>query len=320
MAIYRPIRISYWQDGFVLDLTPEEKFFYLYLLTNSKTTQCGIYKLPMQVVQLETGYNKETVMKLISKFIEYKKIKYSEETGEVYILNWIKYNPVNNANIIKRVFSELSEVKSREFFDEFCKGLPRGLQGATKGLIRGYQAPTKEPTPTPTSTSSPTSTSEPTPTIADDADESESVDNSECENPEAEEEALVVPYKKIKEEWNRICTGYPQVTQITKKRKIHIKARWKQHGKDMTIFTNAFGKLQNSLFCKGENDRAWIASFDWLMGDDTNMVKVLEDKYKNKSIPVQQHRPNAFHNFKQDPLPYSEKELNEMLKKINGLQ
>lgn len=37
MAVYRHIHIDYWQDGFVLDLTPEEKYFYIYLMTNSKT-------------------------------------------------------------------------------------------------------------------------------------------------------------------------------------------------------------------------------------------------------------------------------------------
>lgn len=46
MAVFRQIHIDFWQDGFILDLTPEEKYFYLYLMTNSKTTQCGVYELP----------------------------------------------------------------------------------------------------------------------------------------------------------------------------------------------------------------------------------------------------------------------------------
>lgn len=41
MAKYRAIQVDFWEDGFVLDLTPEEKYFYLYLLSNSRTTQCG---------------------------------------------------------------------------------------------------------------------------------------------------------------------------------------------------------------------------------------------------------------------------------------
>ena len=51
MAVYRHIHIDYWQDGFVLDLTPEEKYFYIYLMTNSKTSQCGIYELPKRIIK-----------------------------------------------------------------------------------------------------------------------------------------------------------------------------------------------------------------------------------------------------------------------------
>ena len=76
MAAYRHIHIDYWQDSFVLDLTPEEKYFYIYLMTNSKTTQCGVYSLHNRIMETETGYNRETVEKLIQRFIEYKKIYY----------------------------------------------------------------------------------------------------------------------------------------------------------------------------------------------------------------------------------------------------
>ena len=63
MSIYRHVHINYWQDAFILDLTPEEKYFYVYLLTNSKTKQCGIYELPMRIIETETGYNRENIDK-----------------------------------------------------------------------------------------------------------------------------------------------------------------------------------------------------------------------------------------------------------------
>jgi hypothetical protein len=65
VAIYRQVHVDFWQDGFVLDLTPEEKYFFLYLMTNSKTTQSGIYELPKRIIETETGYNRETVEKLL---------------------------------------------------------------------------------------------------------------------------------------------------------------------------------------------------------------------------------------------------------------
>lgn len=112
MAIYRQIQTTFWQDAFVLSLTPEEKYFYIYLMTNSKTKQCGIYELPLQIAQIETGYNRETVIKLIQKFIEHGKIAFDWENCEIAIRNWAKYNPVSNPNVEKCVKRELSEVKN----------------------------------------------------------------------------------------------------------------------------------------------------------------------------------------------------------------
>jgi hypothetical protein len=118
MAVYRQIQITYWQDKFVLKLTPEEKFFYIYLLTNSKTKQCGIYELPLEIIQVETGYNRETVIKLIQKFIDYNKIKYDWENEEVFLLNWIKHNPITNINVKKCVIKELQDVHNRNMIPD----------------------------------------------------------------------------------------------------------------------------------------------------------------------------------------------------------
>ncbi|EEM28079.1 TPA: MolR family transcriptional regulator [Bacillus thuringiensis] len=52
MAVYRNVQVNFWQDEFILDLTPEERYFYIYLLTGTKTKQCGIYILPKRVAEL----------------------------------------------------------------------------------------------------------------------------------------------------------------------------------------------------------------------------------------------------------------------------
>ncbi|MDM5187316.1 DnaD domain protein [Bacillus sp. DX4.1] len=121
MAVYRNVQVNFWQDDFVLDLTPEERYFYIYLLTCSKTTQCGIYPLPKRLAEMETGYNRETVEKLLQRFIEYGKILYDAETKELYIQNWLRYNPVTNTNVEKCVLRELKAVKSKEFVHMFLQ-------------------------------------------------------------------------------------------------------------------------------------------------------------------------------------------------------
>lgn len=115
MSKYRQVQVGFWQDGFVLDLTPEEKYFYIYLMTNSKASQIGIYELPKRIIETETGYNRETVEKLLKRFIEYKKIQYNDSTKEIMIMNWVRHNWNNSPKVVARVEHELNSVKHIPF-------------------------------------------------------------------------------------------------------------------------------------------------------------------------------------------------------------
>jgi len=118
MAVYRQVHVSFWQDPFIVELTPEEKYFYLYLMTNSKTKQCGVYEISKRVMELETGYNRETVDKLLKRFIEYGKAQYNEITKEIFLINWLRYNLISSPKVIKCIQKELKEVKCIDFVNE----------------------------------------------------------------------------------------------------------------------------------------------------------------------------------------------------------
>ena len=115
MAKYRAIQTNFWEDGFVLDLTPEEKYFYLYLLSNNNTTQCGCYELPYRVIEMQTGYNRETVEKLIQRFIEYGKIEYSIATKEILVKNWHKFNFTKSPKVESCIIKEVKNIKNTDF-------------------------------------------------------------------------------------------------------------------------------------------------------------------------------------------------------------
>lgn len=87
-------------------------------------------------------------------------------------------------------------------------------------------------------------------------------------------------YSDIVNEYNFICTRLPKVERITSNRKKHIKARLSNSSREtMTI---VFHKANASDFLCGNNDRGWMADFDWLIQNDSNMVKVIEGKYDNR--------------------------------------
>lgn len=113
MAIFRKVHVTFWRDEFVEGLTPEQKFFYLYLLTNDRTTQCGIYEITTKQMCYDTGYNEDTIKKLISFFIDIGKIKYSVITKEMALKNWGKYNDSNSPKVRACIEKELLKVKDR---------------------------------------------------------------------------------------------------------------------------------------------------------------------------------------------------------------
>ena len=130
MAKYRFIQTDFWEDGFVLDLTPEEKYFYLYLLSNSRTTQCGCYELPYKVIEMQTGYNRETVEKLMQRFVDYGKIEYLVETKEILIKNWHKFNFSKSPKVMNCILKEIKNIKNKsfkEYLNTVCIGYGYGI-------------------------------------------------------------------------------------------------------------------------------------------------------------------------------------------------
>lgn len=93
-------------------------------------------------------------------------------------------------------------------------------------------------------------------------------------------EKELVPYETIRDRFNEICTSLSKVISITEKRKAKIKARWDEL-KTVEAFENLFYLTEQSDFLCGRG-KEWRCSFDWLMMNDTNYIKVLEGNYKNQ--------------------------------------
>ena len=117
MAGYRNISVSFWTDSKVDDeFTPEDKYFYLYLMTNPHTSICGCYEISMKQMERETGYNTDTVKRLIQRMQEeHNVIRYSAETKEILLLNWWKFNWSKSEKVKNAVVSVSEHIKHEPF-------------------------------------------------------------------------------------------------------------------------------------------------------------------------------------------------------------
>lgn len=117
MASYRNISINFWTDSKVDDeFTPEDKYFYLYLLTNPHTSLCGCYEISMKQMERETGYNADTIKRLIERMEKtHRVIRFSADTKEILILNWYKFNWSKSEKVRSAIATAIEYIKNESF-------------------------------------------------------------------------------------------------------------------------------------------------------------------------------------------------------------
>lgn len=128
MAHYRSIEMSFWTDQKICDLfSPLEKLVYLYLLTNPATSICGCYEISMRKISFETGIERDDLEAIMNCLIGHDVIRYSKETSEVLIINWIKYHNEGGSGKVKTaIMKGVADVKNPEF-KQFLIGYMEGI-------------------------------------------------------------------------------------------------------------------------------------------------------------------------------------------------
>ena len=127
MALYRTIQLSFWTDSKVVDdFTPEDRYFYLYLMTNPHTTLCGCYEISIRQISTEIGYTKDVVERLIDRMENlHDVIRYNQDAKELLILNWHKYNWTKSPKLRPAIMSSIEKVKTPEFTEYLLKQIEK---------------------------------------------------------------------------------------------------------------------------------------------------------------------------------------------------
>lgn len=76
--------------------------------------------------------------------------------------------------------------------------------------------------------------------------------------------------------WNRNRGNLPKVESFTDSRRKKVKSRINQ-GITLEQFTEAVIACRTKPFLRGENDRGWTATFDWLITNDRNIERALNE-------------------------------------------
>lgn len=122
----RVVNPAFWDDDMVSEnFTPEDKYFFLTLLTSKYTNQLGIFHLPVKKIAFDMGYSVESVRNLIDRFAnKYHRIFWSQETSEVAIKNYLRHSIVSGGKPVRDcLIKEEREVVDKELVIDIVKHL-----------------------------------------------------------------------------------------------------------------------------------------------------------------------------------------------------
>ena len=138
MAKFRQIQTSFWSNTYIQEeMTAEDKYFYLYLMTNEFTTQIGIYSITKKQMAFDLGYSMESVTALLQRFETYHKlIKYDVESREIILLKWAENNlNIGGKPVQDLIKKEIKQVKNKDFLALMYSSCPENSLKNFIGLL-----------------------------------------------------------------------------------------------------------------------------------------------------------------------------------------
>ncbi|KKR00147.1 MAG: Phage replication protein [Candidatus Woesebacteria bacterium GW2011_GWB1_39_12] len=106
---YRKINSNFWEDGYILGLSNEEKLLFLYLFTNSKVNMVGIYELPDVIICSSLGASIEQLSIMKEKL--QKDNKYAFYKGWVFVNNFSEHNHFSTVtNVLETYLKDFNAI------------------------------------------------------------------------------------------------------------------------------------------------------------------------------------------------------------------
>lgn len=290
MAGYFTVDNAFWSDPDIADnYTPEDKYFYLYLLTCPNANISGCYEISLKKMSYDTGYSTETIERLLDRFINiHRVIDYDRATKELLVCKWAKYHWTKSPKYITALKKKISDIKSakfKEFLTSTCKNLENSYEKETVWIPYQYGMDTSF------TFSYSYSLSSPEPSIEKEIGVQGEEEKQEDLVPVKKSDDFAAKAKEVIAAWNSEST-LPEVKRCSpdSERGKMLIARIKEYGVDEVI--SAVRLAGNSKFLL---DAAWF-DFSWFVKPN-NFIKVLEGKYNRQGGKGNGTTGNMFYDY-----------------------
>ncbi len=117
MATYRQIHVKIWASPDFQKLSPNGKFIFIYLFSNSHRSESGVYRITPKTISNETDIPVAEVEKALQEIMDINLIKYDFEQNIVWVINAVKYQKLS-PNEVRGIYKNIFSINH-----EYCKEL-----------------------------------------------------------------------------------------------------------------------------------------------------------------------------------------------------
>lgn len=317
MKTYAKISPRFWtgETGRQLRRCPEAQVVAMYLCTAPMANMIGVYYLPISYISADTGLSMEGALEGLRRVSEVGFCTYDEQSEFVFVhemASWQIGETLkefdNRGGKVLSLLKECPKPLARAFSERYKKNYAIDF---SEWLESPFEAPSK-----PVAVAVAVTVAE---AVAEGAGLSDAEAERRPDRPSAdsslpdfvEEPAggaslALVPEntvkvgtrmrcepEKVRQIYNELLPELPECTMLTKTRRSHIEARFRQLAKEegfttsdevLDGFRDFFTSVRSSPFLMGLKDpgkgrtKAFRANLDWLM-TESNFVKVCEGRY-----------------------------------------
>ena len=263
MARYRKIDTRIWNDAKFREMTERGQLAFLFALTHPNMTMLGAMRSTIPGLAAEYGHNatekafREAFQEGLSKGMA----KHDEKASFFWFPNFLKYNKPESPNVVRtwtEAFDMLPECAMKAELFQHLKAFVEGLSEAFREAFAEAFAKAM-----------PNQEQEQEPEQEQEKALYSQLEKSEVQNPRPDIFVTV---------WNENRGNLPKVLELSSDRRKKLQSRFR-NGLTIDRFTEAVRLCAMTPFLAGVNERKWRADFDWLIENDTNLLKVLEGKY-----------------------------------------
>lgn len=288
MGRYRKVDVKIWADEKFNALSERAKLVFFYELTHPNLTMVGAMRATVPGLAAELGMETEAFREAFREVLAKGMAKHDEKASFFWLPNFLRYNRPESPNVVKswpEAFDLLPECHMKaDLFQQ--------LKGFAEGLTKGFREAFTEVFPEGFAEAF-----------------AKGMPNQEQEQEQKQEQEITLsllpdengPARSHPDAfvavWNENRGTLPRILDLSDDRRKKVQTRIRK-GLTIERFTEAVKVCAATPFLTGQNDRKWRASFDWLVENDSNLLKVLEGKYTDSTPPQPTPPP-----LNPDPLP-----------------